>query len=419
MKKRYKSEKVKGNTKAMALAICVVLLVAMSGISAATHNDKSCLTSPTTQDNIDFTIGDTIKDVQQTIQLDPKIKAPSGGAVLWDLTHGVYLGYGPSDGFSSLVSLLSSKGYTVNTIDTGILSIDLSQYDVLVICLGSAWYSAYTTEEVSAIESFVRNGGGLLVMGDNTACPNENINPVAQAFGTTCGVSYLSPLDLYVTDLAPHPIFDGVSEIFMRAAGEIDSVSPSEEVAWTDGLGTIAVATFGSGRVVTLGDINLWDNTYITYADNQLLAENIFDWLSAPTTPTTPKVLIYTDKTNYTTGDTMHVGLDVTNPGDAMPVIFVIWLERPEGGIYVLTFTSVTLPAGLDYSNPDFAVFTLPSIPSGTYTWHAALIEPSGPVEVISHDTAEWEFVSAVAGAPTEDVSGMLEQTAVVIDFSE
>ena len=133
-----------------------------------------------------------------------------------------------------------------------------------------------------------------------------------------------------------------------------------------------------------------------------------------------PTISIYTDKTSYTTGNTMHVGLNVTNPGDAQPVRFAIWLEQPGGGIYVLTYTSVTLPAELDYSNPDFAVLTLPSIPTGTYTWNAALIEPSGPIVFISHNTAEWEFGSAVAGAaPTEDITGVLEQTTVVIDFGE
>lgn len=130
-----------------------------------------------------------------------------------------------------------------------------------------------------------------------------------------------------------------------------------------------------------------------------------------------PTVSIYTDTTSYTTGDTMHVGLNVTNAGDAMPVRFAVWLEMPGGGIYVHTYTPVTLPAGLDYSNPDFKVITLPSIPAGTYTWHAAIIEPSGPVEFISHDIAEWDFVSK--GAPAEDITGALEQTAVDIDFGE
>ena len=63
-----------------------------------------------------------------------------------------------------------------------------------------------------------------------------------------------------------------------------------------------------------------------------------------------PTVSIYTDKATYTTDDTMHLGLDVANPGDALPVRFALWLELPDGGIYVLyPPTPVTLPAGLDY----------------------------------------------------------------------
>ena len=264
----------------MVLAICAVLVV-MIGISAATHNEQSGYISPTMSDNIDFITGDIIIKDAKIIQLDfdLKTKVSTGGAVLWDLSHGVYHPYDPSGEFSSLVSLLSGKGYTVNTADAGILNIDLNQYGVLVICLGSAWNSAYSTDEVAAINSFVQNGGGLLVMGDNTECPNENINPVAQAFGTTCGLSNLYPSDLNVNDLTPHPIFDGVSEFFMRAAGEVRGVPPSEEVAWTDSKGTITVTTLGSGRVVVTGDFNFFGNDYIFYVDNQLLAENIFDWL--------------------------------------------------------------------------------------------------------------------------------------------
>ncbi len=156
------------------------------------------------------------------------------------------------------------------------------------------------------------------------------------------------------------------------------------------------------------------DNVHLTWADCRHGSSSIYYKTNAPMNY--PTVSIYTDKTNYTTGDMMHVGINVTNPGDAMPVRFAVWLEQPSGRIYVLTYTSVTLPTGLDYSNPDFAVFTLPGLPSGTYTWDAALIEASGSVVFISHDTVEWEFVSAVAGAaPAEDIAGVLEQTTVDI----
>ena len=130
-----------------------------------------------------------------------------------------------------------------------------------------------------------------------------------------------------------------------------------------------------------------------------------------------PQVSISTDKTSYTTNDTMHLGLNITNPGGAQTVRFATWLEQPAGWIYVLTYTSVTLPAELDYNNSDFVVLTLPDIPAGTYTWHAALIEPSGPIVIIRQDMTSWDFVPAVAGAPTEDIAGVLEHTAIAIDL--
>ena len=234
---------------------------------------------------IDATTGQIFETaVQTTLHKDLAPKKPFAAvcekAVLWDLTHGVHLDYQPAGRFSSLVSILESKGFSVSTTTAGVDNIDLSVYDVLVVCLGSAWNSAYTASEVSAIQTFVNNGGGLLVMGENTDCPNSNINPVAQAFGVTCGVSYLSPLDLYFSDFAAHLIFAGCSELYDRAAGELGAVSPGELVAWTDsGLGTVAI-TSGGARIVVTGDNNFGDNAYIHISDNQLFSENLFDWLA-------------------------------------------------------------------------------------------------------------------------------------------
>jgi hypothetical protein len=64
----------------------------------------------------------------------------------------------------------------------------------------------------------------------------------------------------------------------MRAAGEIDSVLPSEEIAWYNDLGVVS-AYENAGKVIFTGDGNMFDNVYIFNSDNQLFAENVFDWL--------------------------------------------------------------------------------------------------------------------------------------------
>jgi hypothetical protein len=104
-------------------------------------------------------------------------------------------------------------------------------------------------------------------------------------------------------------------------------------------------------------------------------------------------VAIATDKYEYTTGDTMHLDLNVNNLGSAQYVTLNIYLESPTGGTFTLIDTVVPLPAGLEYSNPDFKMFRLPGIPAGTYTWHAILEDPLTEAEIYA-DTAEWIYVS-------------------------
>ena len=130
-----------------------------------------------------------------------------------------------------------------------------------------------------------------------------------------------------------------------------------------------------------------------------------------------PAVSISTDKTSYTGGEKMQLGLDVKNPLDsAQRVRFAIYLEMPTGGAYTLMDKTVTLPPKLYYSNPDFMVFRLPSIPAGTYTWHAILEKPLTG-EIICEDAADWEFV--LGETPTADITEALEQTTVVLDFDK
>lgn len=209
-------------------------------------------------------------------------------AILWDTTHGVYLNYSPSLDFSDFVDIMTGLGYTVDVTSTGISSMDLSDYCIVVICVGSSWSTSYTTAEADQIESYVDAGGGLLIMGENSGCPNRNINPIANRFGVTCGITTATPSDLYTTDFIVHPIFTGVSQFYVRAGGVISASSPSIEAAWeppTSSRPIVAVAEWGSSRIVTLGDMNSLDNAYIGLADNRNWAESILTWLCSPGTP--------------------------------------------------------------------------------------------------------------------------------------
>ena len=214
-------------------------------------------------------------------------------AVLWDTSHGVagdgY--YQPSGYYQTLVQHLGDNDFSVDTTSDGFLADDPADYDVIVVCLASAYDTTYTSGEVERILSFVNNGGGLLIVGDRQDRPgkdNEHIQPVADEFGIALGMSNPSPLGLYTSDLADHPIFDGISQIYMYAAGELTASSPTSEGAWKEGTGEAiaAVAEYGQGRVVALGDCSLWtvsDNwDYFHEADNPQFSVNTFEYLAVP-----------------------------------------------------------------------------------------------------------------------------------------
>jgi hypothetical protein len=214
----------------------------------------------------------------------PKV-AVGACAVMWDLTHGVFLDYEPAGVFSGLVALLATQAISVSTTTAGLDHIDLSPYSVIVINQASNWNSPYTPSEVAAIQSFQAHGGGLLIMGDNINTNNANISPISVPLGTTCGLSLIDPLDLFISNFIPHVIFTGVNTIYMRAAGRL-GVTPPSIVAAIDPAGDAVVSVVNSPRTVITGDVNLWDNTYMT-SDNQQFAMNVFKWLClAGATPT-------------------------------------------------------------------------------------------------------------------------------------
>jgi len=213
------------------------------------------------------------------MELEPITELPGPQDIIWDLTHGVYLNYEPSGDFAPLVSALQANGYTVTTTAVGVDTIDLSPYQIMVICVGSAADSAYTPSEVTAIEAFVQAGGGLFLIGDNPGAWPEHVNPVAQAFGVTTGQGdSVEPFN----DFDPHPVTTGVSTLIPAAAGNL-AVAPPSTVIGRDAMAqpVLTVAEVVSGKVVIYGDVNTCSDG-VTLADNQLFCENIFGWLTTP-----------------------------------------------------------------------------------------------------------------------------------------
>ena len=250
-------------------------------------------------------------------------------------------------------------------------------------------------------------------IGEDNTPPEEDITPPSIRFidptpatGERVTVDYVT-VSVNVTDPS------GVSTVLLNWNGINETMDGTGENIWS----------------VTKTNLQDRDYTFKVYANDTVGNMGVSDTrvVTVDVGPVVlPEVSIYTDTTFYMQGNTMHVGLDVTNLDIAdQDVRFALWLELPTGGIYVVyPPTPVTLPAGLDYSNPDFMVITLSGLADGTYIWNAALIAPTGPIEppFICDDTWDWYFYSPVGTeTPTEDITTVLEQakTTVVIDFGK
>ena len=222
--------------------------------------------------------------------------------ILWDTSHGIANAgqYQPSGYYLALSEHLGENDFTTVTTSQGFLVDDPAGYDVIVVCLTSAFDNSYTSAEVERIVDFVDDGGGLLIMGDRQAAPNANIQPVASQFGITFGPDvvpgYPSFFDVYTSELdLSHSVFSNFAttdEIFMYAASELSVTDPAFPIAQQEGTGkTIAAAAqYGSGRVVALGDCSLWSLSdsvlqswdYFHEADNPQFALNTFTYLAVP-----------------------------------------------------------------------------------------------------------------------------------------
>ena len=222
--------------------------------------------------------------------------------VLWDTSHGIANSgqYQPSGYYQAMSEHLGDNDFTTVTTSQGFLIDDPAGYDVIVVCLTSAFDSSYTPAEVGRIVNFVDAGGGLLIMGDRQSAPNANIEPVSSQFGITFGpdvvYGYTNFYDVYTSELNfSHSVFSSFAsndEIFMYAASELSVTGPAFPIAQQEGTGkTIAAAAqYGQGRVVALGDCSLWSLSdsvfnswdYFHEADNPQFALNTFTYLAVP-----------------------------------------------------------------------------------------------------------------------------------------
>lgn len=156
----------------------------------------------------------------------------------------------------------------------------LSDYDVFI----SAWpQQSYSADEISAIQSFVDSGGGLLVIGESEGGIYNDLTDYA-------GISWGSPYMVLFTgetgEINSHEITENVDSIYFDSHQLPLTVSgPAEEIVYTyDGMTysrvVVAASEYGVGKVVAIADEECLNSEYIYEVDNIIFGQNIIRWLT-------------------------------------------------------------------------------------------------------------------------------------------
>ncbi|MFC2081557.1 glycoside hydrolase TIM-barrel-like domain-containing protein [Candidatus Bipolaricaulota bacterium] len=195
-----------------------------------------------------------------------------------------------------------SASYQLDRATDGVTRDVLEKYRVLII---SAPRGGFEDEEVQEVETFVRSGGGLLILGD--AGIGAPINELAAPFGIHFledGLLRFSSgeedVPSYVATASDHCVTSGI-EVFSGNWGTaIDSsegttiLLQTSHDAWHDAnddgvlnLGeaegpfvTGVALEYGEGRIVALSDNAFVDDYWDSVEGNRRLFTNAIDWLA-------------------------------------------------------------------------------------------------------------------------------------------
>ena len=203
-----------------------------------------------------------------------------------------------NSGFSQLGDLFKNKGGVLKTIGQEPVEAVLGYLDVYIIVdpdttTESKNPNYILPESINSIKKWVADGGVLLLMGnDGPNCEFTHFNQLAETFGFHFVPVTLNPVvnrDWEMgaeTNLPDHPLFKGVSKIYMKEVAPIKLSKEARPVLVDKDNVYIAETSYGKGRVLAVGDPWLY-NEYIGHKllpesfDNMKAAQNLVDYLLA------------------------------------------------------------------------------------------------------------------------------------------
>jgi hypothetical protein len=236
------------------------------------------------------------------------------GRILFDETLNEYVESRVDTGYSELAKELRNSGYAIDTLTAGPISYEkISQYSVFAITAPFTPPKSLTNDEIQAIKQFVSEGGGLFIAAlgwswvsyAKVGIELDPANQIGGEFGIKVNDDIIydptnndgDPSRPIFHEFAIHPITNGLSEVGIEVPSSLSISGNAQPIVWGDDdsyalretirtypEGThppfVAIAEFGRGRVVCVGQDGIFHDRNLHRYDNLKLALNIFDWLS-------------------------------------------------------------------------------------------------------------------------------------------
>ncbi|NCU03850.1 MAG: glycoside hydrolase family 88 protein [Chitinophagaceae bacterium] len=222
-----------------------------------------------------------------------KRKDATGELQYWHYTweersHGGYYTWG---------TIFERYGATIKSLDVAPTASNLSKASVYIIVdpdhvRDNPNPNYVTPTDVTAISNWVKAGGVLILLAnDSNNCDLKHFNLLANKFGITFTDNSLNMVknDNYVQgEVVPgvnNPVFKTTKKMFLKELSELKVKAPAKTIVTKDNAAIIAVAKYGKGTVLAVGDPWIYneyiDNRKLLPADfeNYKAAEDLAKWL--------------------------------------------------------------------------------------------------------------------------------------------
>ncbi len=198
-------------------------------------------------------------------------------------------------GYSRWGEIFISRGAEITTLGKP-YAATLGKIDVYIIVdpdttTESPSPNYIMPDNIKVIKKWVKKGGVLALLGNDAPnCEFTHFNQLASKFGVSFNHVTLHPVtgtDFEMgasKNLPDHPLFRGVSKIYIKEVSDINISGAAKAILTENGKVLIAEVKYGKGYVFIIGDPWIY-NEYIDHDrlpesfDNRQAAENLTDLL--------------------------------------------------------------------------------------------------------------------------------------------